>query len=898
MLAWHNPRIQAKSYGEHYFAEDELQDPSCERYKLMLEVLGDISEDIAGLFAKAWSSPTLAHCPTLSKWAHVIAAVTPSLRAETKPARGMHWRILPGVVAVCLITSFCVGLLFAISQNIQDTPTPMGLVSPVPFTEEVFSDDFSDPVSGWSTFTDDEVSKRYENGQFVIDINVENTLTWAMLEQEYEDVDFEVETVKLAGPDDSSFGLLIRYQDSDNFYYFQISSDGFYRARLLRDDKWDTLIEWTRTELIDPSERNTIAVKARGNQFTLFINGVPVDQVYDDTFSQGTIGLAASALSEPPVSIGFDNAHLRGPAAPWEVTEVPLYAQVGDSELVYSDDFSEEAGWQAHEATHSRSFYDHGEYHIEVLESDIIMHFPSSDSWPDVIIDVDARQVSGSGYGSYGLDCRYQDQDNFYELAIRTDGYYRILMRQGGEYRILKEWTATNAIYQGQASNHLTAICEGDRLALWVNGEFVTEVFDDSLSEGSIALVASPFEKPNVLVAFDNLRVSVPVTAQATAAATKASTPVTTVEDEWSVVTIKKGDPIKLGFAAGLSGAGIDVLGLDEQRGAELAVKDRPEVLGFTVELRVEDSQCNAEGGRTAANEFVADPQIVGVVGHMCSSSCSPAAIIYERNGYTMVSPSCTTPSLTAPDTGTAAFNRVGWNDKIQGPAAAKFVYETLGGRKVATIHDGSPYAELLGQEFTEAFEALGGRIVTAETVDVGDTDMRPVLTRIKVAEPELIYWSGCDVEGGYLVNQMADVGMEDVLFMGGDGIKWGGFIRAAGDAAKGVYASAVDFAEADPDLPEFLKAYEAEYGEEPIARFHAHAYDATMVILNAIEKVGQVDGDGNLLIGRKALNEAIRRTKGYKGLTGTITCDEYGDCGAGSVDIFVVKDGEWVLVE
>ena len=89
------------------------------------------------------------------------------------------------------------------------------------------------------------------------------------------------------------------------------------------------------------------------------------------------------------------------------------------------------------------------------------------------------------------------------------------------------------------------------------------------------------------------------------------------VEDEWGVVKVTKGDPIKVGFAAGLSGAGIDVLGLDEQRGAELALKDKPEVLGFAVELQVEDAMCSAEGGQTVATKFVADPQIVAVLGHM-----------------------------------------------------------------------------------------------------------------------------------------------------------------------------------------------------------------------------------------------------------------------------------------
>jgi len=366
-------------------------------------------------------------------------------------------------------------------------------------------------------------------------------------------------------------------------------------------------------------------------------------------------------------------------------------------------------------------------------------------------------------------------------------------------------------------------------------------------------------------------------------------------KDEWGCVDIKKGDPIKIGFAAGLSGAGIDVLGIDEQRGAEIANEDKPEVLGFKIELQIEDAMCNAEGGQMVANKFVADPQIVAVVGHMCSSSCTPAATTYEQHHITMVSPSCTAPSLTAPDTGTEIFNRVCWNDKIQGPAAAKFVYETLGVRKAATIHDGSPYAEQLGQEFAKAFEALGGEIVAREAVNVGDTDMRPVLTRIKAAgPPELIYWSGFVAEGGYLVTQKADVGMEDVIFMGADGIKADEFIKAAGDVAEGVYASAADFAEAGAGLPAFLARYEEKYGEKPIAPFHAHAYDAYMLIVKAIEKVAEKDAAGNLHIGRKALRDAIRSIE-MDGITGKIKCDQYGDCGAGSVAVSVVKDGKWV---
>ncbi|MBN1485272.1 MAG: branched-chain amino acid ABC transporter substrate-binding protein [Chloroflexia bacterium] len=373
------------------------------------------------------------------------------------------------------------------------------------------------------------------------------------------------------------------------------------------------------------------------------------------------------------------------------------------------------------------------------------------------------------------------------------------------------------------------------------------------------------------------------------------------VEDEWGVVKIEAGEPIVLGFAAALSGAGLDILGIDEQRGAELANEDKPAVLGFSVVLNVQDSLCSAEGGQTVANKFVADPSIVAVIGHMCSSSCTPAADIYEQNGYVMVSPSCTGIALTAPGTGTAVFNRTAWNDVIQGKAAAEFIWNDLGLTKIATVHDGSPYGEQLVNEVGRNFEALGGTVVAREAINVGDTDMKPVLSRIKSAAggpPELIYFGGFVAEGAFLAAQRADVEMEGVLFMGADGIKAVDFVEAAGALSEGVYASSGEPAEAGAGLGDFLQRYQAKYGEAPPAPFHAHTYDAYMVIVQAIEKVGVKDDDGNLYIGRKALAEAIRDTEGLPGLTGTITCADNGDCGTGTVVFWTVENGEWVAVK
>ncbi|WP_152918174.1 branched-chain amino acid ABC transporter substrate-binding protein, partial [Ardenticatena maritima] len=156
-------------------------------------------------------------------------------------------------------------------------------------------------------------------------------------------------------------------------------------------------------------------------------------------------------------------------------------------------------------------------------------------------------------------------------------------------------------------------------------------------------------------------------------------------------------EPVKIGFAAGLSGD-VANLGIDMQNAAELAVEDKPEIKGHPVELVVEDSQCSGEGGTAVAQKFAADGKILGVVGHMCSSASIPASDIYEQAHIVMISPSSTAVALT--NRGLETVNRVAWNDAVQGSAAAEYLYNELGVRKVAVIHDGSAYGQGLADVF------------------------------------------------------------------------------------------------------------------------------------------------------------------------------------------------------
>ncbi|NOZ70366.1 MAG: ABC transporter substrate-binding protein [Chloroflexi bacterium] len=367
--------------------------------------------------------------------------------------------------------------------------------------------------------------------------------------------------------------------------------------------------------------------------------------------------------------------------------------------------------------------------------------------------------------------------------------------------------------------------------------------------------------------------------------------------DPLGVVKIGPNDPIRIGYALVVSGPN-ETLGVDSRRGIEIAIDDRGEVFGHPVELVGEDSLCSAEGGQTAATKLASDSTLLGVIGTNCSSAGEPAAAILSDAGMVLISPSNTAPSLTDPATHQPGYLRTAHNDKVQGRAMAEFAYNVVGARTAATIHDGSPYAEQLQQVFADVFTELGGKIVAQEAVNVGDTDMRPVLTSIAVNKPDYLYYPIFIAEGGFITRQAKEVaGLENTVLAGSDGMISPDFIAAAGEAAEGMYISGPNLAFQNELGKHFLEAHQAKYGEDPLSAFHAHAYDATNMLLDAVEKVAVKDADGNLYIGRQALRDALFATSGMKGITGTITCNEYGDCADPQIVINQIQNGEYVPV-
>ena len=363
--------------------------------------------------------------------------------------------------------------------------------------------------------------------------------------------------------------------------------------------------------------------------------------------------------------------------------------------------------------------------------------------------------------------------------------------------------------------------------------------------------------------------------------------------DEFGCYEVAEGEPIVIGTALVITGAN-EALGLDSQYGTEVARSLRPEVAGHEVEFNHQDDGCAAEGGTAAATALVSEG-VVAVIGTSCSSAGVPAAEITSAEGILMVSASNTAPSLTAEDTHEPFYARTAHNDEIQGAAMAQFACEVLEVGTAATIDDGSPYADQLANVFARSFEEqCGGTITAEEAITVGDTDFSGTLGNIAAQSPELLYFPIFVAEGALITQQAKETaGLEDTVLAGADGYFTPDWLEATGDAALGHVLSGPDLAfSGDFYADEFLPLYtEVSDLDAPISVFHAHAFDAYNMIADAIEEVAFTEG-GTTFIPRTALRDAFLSTSGFEGITGTLTCDETGDCADAKISVSEVVEG------
>lgn len=330
---------------------------------------------------------------------------------------------------------------------------------------------------------------------------------------------------------------------------------------------------------------------------------------------------------------------------------------------------------------------------------------------------------------------------------------------------------------------------------------------------------------------------------------------------------------IKIGLEAPLTGD-FAYEGKGMQKAVQLLVDQANAAGGINgqqIELIVEDDKGDPKEAALVADRMVSN-KVAAVIGAYNSGATEPISVTYNRANILHITPSSTRVSLT--EKGFKQFFRVCFLDDRQGLFAATFMKQVLGNKNIAILHDNSTYAQGLAEETKKYAEQQGLNIVFYDAINPKDQDFTPVLTKIKSANPESVYFTGYHPEAGRLLKQAKDVGLQ-TQWIGGNASNNAEIIQIAGlDAAKGMMFTTEPLPQ-DLDYPEakqFLADYKAKYNEDAASVWWVMAADAFRVVKYAMDQTKSTDTT-------KLADFLHNSFKNYPGITGPILgFDDKGD--------------------
>ena len=322
---------------------------------------------------------------------------------------------------------------------------------------------------------------------------------------------------------------------------------------------------------------------------------------------------------------------------------------------------------------------------------------------------------------------------------------------------------------------------------------------------------------------------------------------------------------IKFGVAGPLTGPNA-AFGAQLKNGAEQAAADinaEGGIHGQKISRQYGDDVSDPKQGVSVANKFAGDG-VKFVVGHFNSGVTMPASEVYQENGILEITPSATNPKITERDMWNM-FRTCGRDDQ-QGAVAGAYIPKNYKGKKVAIVHDKTTYGQGLADETKKAMNKGGMREVLYEGVNPGEKDFSALVSKIKAAGADLVYWGGLHTEGGLIVRQMRDQGVKAVL-MGGDGITSDEFASIAGPGVEGTLMTF------DPIRASARRR--RHRGEIPRQEVRAGSLHALQLrggrdIKQAAEQAKSIDP--------KKVAEAIKSGKKFKTVIGDIGYDNKGD--------------------
>ncbi|KAF1057332.1 branched-chain amino acid ABC transporter substrate-binding protein [Variovorax sp.] len=346
--------------------------------------------------------------------------------------------------------------------------------------------------------------------------------------------------------------------------------------------------------------------------------------------------------------------------------------------------------------------------------------------------------------------------------------------------------------------------------------------------------------------------------------------------------------PVRIGIAAPLTGA-IAHLGKDMENGARLAIEDL-NAQGLAIggrrlrfEAVVEDDRADPASATTVAQKL-ADMQVNGVVGHLNSGTTIPAARVYNDAGIPQVAPAATNPQYTRAGYRFAA--RLMATDVQQADGIAGYVARTLKAKTAAVIDDRTAYGQGLADQVVADLGKAQVKVLKREFGTDRATDFSAILTTLRGLKPDVIVYAGADAQAALVNRQMKQLGVS-ATFIAGDGVCTGEWSKLAAGANEGAYCSQAGAPrEAMAAFAAFNQRYKARFGADVIV-FAPYAYDAVMVLVEAMKKAGSTDP---AVYGPKLAGVTLT------GLIGPIAFDARGDNLRGTVTIYQVRGGKLVV--
>ncbi|MFD5816657.1 branched-chain amino acid ABC transporter substrate-binding protein [Streptomyces sp. NPDC059618] len=361
---------------------------------------------------------------------------------------------------------------------------------------------------------------------------------------------------------------------------------------------------------------------------------------------------------------------------------------------------------------------------------------------------------------------------------------------------------------------------------------------------------------------------------------------------------------IIIGVDAPLTGQN-SATGLGIQGGVQIAVDDANKnntVPGVTFKVQALDDKAIPASGQANATQLVQNDKVLGVVGPLNSGVATQMQQVFDTANLVEISPSNTAPELTQgknwQTSKTRPFKtyfRTATTDALQGGFAADYAYNTLKKRKVYVVDDKQTYGAGLAKLFKAGFTKAGGKLAGEDHVNTGDTDFSALVTKIKNAKADLVYYGGQYDESEKLTKQLKDGGVKIPLF-GGDGMFSDTYIQTAGKTSEGDLATSVGQpVDSLASAADFIKKYKASGLKGDYGTYGGYSYDAATAIIKAI---GAVVKDGKIPDGARAkIVSEVQKTK-FDGIAGPVSFDEYGDTTNKQLTVYQVVGGKWKAVK